>query len=104
LNRRHHQSHGPDRSGRQRLRRASRPERHHHHALPLTDEGYPAATPDAPRPSPVVSVSDDSRAIYPWLPGRVIAGSVWRGPQHERVRIDERGEAAPYRCGPTATR
>jgi hypothetical protein len=57
----------------------------------------PAATPDAPRPSPVVFVSDESRARYPWLPGRVIAGSVWRGPGQERVKVDENGVAAPWR-------
>ncbi|HET9598779.1 MAG TPA: hypothetical protein VFP65_24605 [Anaeromyxobacteraceae bacterium] len=53
--------------------------------------------PDAPRPSPVVAVADESRARYPWLPGRVIAGSVWRGPQHERVRVDDAGRAVPWR-------
>ncbi len=62
--------------------------------MPLTDAGVPAATPDAPKPSPVVFVSDESRARYPWLPARVIAGSVWRGPNHERVRVDEDGKAA----------
>jgi hypothetical protein len=60
----------------------------------MTDEGVPAALPDAPKPSPVVSVSDESRARYPWLPLRVIAGSVRRGPNHERVQVDERGNAA----------
>jgi len=53
------------------------------------------ATPDAPRPSPVVSVSAEARARYPWLPARVIAGSVWRGPANVRVRVDESGEAVP---------
>jgi len=68
--------------------------------MPFTDEGFPASTPDAPRPSPAVFVSDECRARYPWLPARVIAGSVWRGPQHERVQVDESGNAAPWRCGP----
>lgn len=63
--------------------------------IQLTPEGVPAAAPDAPPPSPVVSVAAESRARYPWLPGRVIAGSIWRGPQHERVRVDERGVATP---------
>ncbi len=66
--------------------------------MPLTEEGFPAATPEMPRPSPVVSVSDQSRARYPWLPARVIAGSVWRGPDRIRVRIDEVGTALPWRC------
>ncbi len=62
--------------------------------MPLTEEGFPAATPDAPKPSPVVFVSDESRARYPWLPARVIAGSIWRGPANERVRVDDNGIAA----------
>ena len=65
---------------------------------PLTEEGVPAAVPDAPLVSPVVFVSDASRARFPWLPGRVIAGSVWRGPGHDRVRVDEQGEAQLWRC------
>jgi hypothetical protein len=55
--------------------------------------------PDAPKPSPVVFVSDESRARHPWLPGRVVAGSVWRGPGHERVQVDESGNATPWRYG-----
>lgn len=55
----------------------------------------PAAVPNAPKPSAIVLVSDESRARYPWLPARVIAGSVWRGPANERVRVDDRGAAAP---------
>jgi hypothetical protein len=55
----------------------------------------PAAVPDAPRPSPVVSVTTESLARYPWLPARVIAGSLWRGPGHLRVRVDETGTAVP---------
>ncbi len=65
------------------------------HSMALTAEGFPAATAEAPKPSPAVLVSDESRARYPWLPARVIAGSLWRGPQHERVRVDETGSAAP---------
>lgn len=65
--------------------------------IPLTEEGVPAATPDAPPVSPVVSVSAESRRRYPWIPARVIAGSVWRGPGHIRVRVDERGDAAPWK-------
>ncbi len=68
-----------------------------HPRLTLNEEGVPLATPDAPRPSPVVLVSEESRRRYPWLPGRVIAGSVWRGPGFERVRVDETGDAKPWR-------
>lgn len=57
----------------------------------------PAATPDAPPVSPVVFVSDESLKRYPWLPARVIAGSVWRGPGHVRVQIDDRGDAQPWK-------
>lgn len=65
--------------------------------IPLTDSGVPASTPEAPGPSPAVSVSAESRLRFPWLPSRVISGSVWRGPQHERVKVDENGEAHPWR-------
>jgi hypothetical protein len=61
----------------------------------LTADGVPAAGPDAPPVSAVVFVADASLKAYPWLPPRVIAGSVWRGPQHERVRVDEQGVATP---------
>jgi len=50
-----------------------------------------------------VFVSDESRARYPWLPARVIAGSVWRGPQHERVKVDGSGRAEPWRSRAAAT-
>jgi hypothetical protein len=83
----HHGSRGRHRHGPDTARR--------HRPIPLTPEGFPAAVPDAPRPSPVVFVSDESRARHPWLPARVIAGSVWRGPGHLRVRVDERGAATP---------
>jgi hypothetical protein len=72
----------------------------HHRTIRMTEEGFPAAAEDAPRPSPPVEVSAESRERYPWLPPRVIAGSVWRGPGHERVRVDESGAAAPWRSGP----
>jgi len=99
-------SHHPSRRG----RRASKRRGPHaayergHASLPLTDEGFPAATPDAPRPSPPVFVSDESRAVYPWLPRRVIAGSVWRGPHYQRVRVDESGNAERWRSGPGTAR
>lgn len=103
MNREHHDHRPLDRDGHGRHRRGER--RHKLHAkrsLLLTEEGFPAATPDAPRPSPVVFVSDQSRERYPWLPGRVIAGSVWRGPDLVRVRVDENGTATPWRCVPGA--
>ena len=70
----------------------------------LTPAGVPAAAPDAPPTSSVVLVSDESRAKYPWLPGRVIAGSVWSGPAHVRVQIDERGNAQQLGVHPIRTR
>jgi hypothetical protein len=102
LNRPHHDNRN-DRSGKRRHRHAGGGERRQHRVIPLTDEGFPAATPDAPRPSPVVHVSDDTLARHPWLPRRVIAGSVWRGPRHERLRVIEDGSAVPWR-GPAAVR
>ncbi len=72
--------------------------------VPLTPEGVPAATPDAPPTSSVVSVAEESRARYPWLPGRVIAGSVWRGPGHLRVQIDDHGSAVQLGARPVLTR
>jgi hypothetical protein len=95
---RKHRDNRFDRSSRRRLRHGAPGERRHHASIPLTEEGFPAAEPDAPRPSPTVFVSDVARAEYPWLPGRVIAGSVWRGPRHERIQVDESGNAAPWRC------
>ena len=88
-----------DRRAHRRTQRGPAGDRRHHR-IPLTDEGVPAATPDAPRPSPVVAVTAESRARYPWLPGRVSAGSVWHGPGNERVRVDEAGAAQPWRRGP----
>ena len=72
--------------------------------ITLTPEGFPAAVPDEPPPSSAVFVSDESLARYPWLPPRVIAGSVWRGPGHLRVQIDETGTAVPWRTGPGSAR
>jgi hypothetical protein len=69
----------------------------HVRSIPLTEGGVPAATPGSPAPSPVVVVSGESRSRFPWLPSRVIAGSIWRGPQQERVKVDENGEARPWR-------
>lgn len=86
---------GPRRNG-GRNRRSRRPleELRHNPPVVLNADGVPAAVPDAPKPSPIVLVSEESRARYPWLPARVIAGSVWRGPANERVRVDENGIAA----------
>ena len=74
-----------------RRRRQGAP--HTHERVSLTPDGVPAAVADAPPVSPVVNVSEQSRKRYPWLPGRVIAWSVWRGPEHVRVQIDEDGNA-----------
>jgi hypothetical protein len=106
LNAPHHDNRGGDRRTRSRARRRPAPgERRHHAVVPLTPDGVPAATPDSPKTSPVVFVSDASLATYPWLPGRVIAGSVWRGPVGGvRVRVDETGNATPWRCGPPPLR
>jgi hypothetical protein len=81
--------------GRRRQRKNQSAPSHHRiqPVIPLNEEGVPAAVADAPRPSPVVTVSAESRALYPWLPARVIAGSSWRGPKHERVKVDEQGNA-----------
>ncbi len=102
MNRPHHKRalSGP----RNRSRRRAGGERHHHEPVPLNSEGVPAAVPDGPRPSGVVFVCDESLARYPWLPTRVIVGSVWRGPGHERVRVDESGAAQPWRCAPASAR
>jgi hypothetical protein len=80
---------------RQRKHQSSAAPHRQQPTIPLNEEGVPAAVPDAPRPSPVVFVSAESLARYPWLPPRVIAGSLWRGPKHERVKVDEQGNAAP---------
>jgi hypothetical protein len=89
------QNGGPRRgAGGSRRPRPQQVERRHNPPVPLNAQGIPAAVPDAPRPSRIVFVSDESRARYPWLPARVIAGSIWRGPANERVRVDEDGIAA----------
>jgi len=95
LNHPHRDFEPADRRARSRHRRSPDGDRRRH--IPLTPEGVPAASPDAPPPSPVVAVSSESRTRYPWLPARVIAGSVWRGPAQERVRVDDAGRAAPWR-------
>lgn len=97
----HHQ---PRHSRRGKRRGPNASHERSHGPLPLTEDGVPAAVPDAPRPSPAVFVSEESRAAYPWLPRRVIAGSVWRGPHYERVRVDESGNAVRWRCGPGTAR
>jgi len=102
LNRPPNENRGADRRGRRRQRRGPNGERRE--TIHLTSEGVPSATPDAPKPSAVVSVTDESRTRYPWLPGRVIAGSVWRGPKHERIQVDETGNAGPWRSGPVVPR
>ena len=95
----HQELNPPRRNDKRRHRRGPRAPGHqrHAHAIPLTDEGVPAAIPDAPRPSPVVFVTNESHARFPWLPRRVIAGSVWRGPNAERVQVDESGRAELWR-------
>jgi hypothetical protein len=86
---------GPKRGAASRHRpRAQQVERRHNPPVPLNADGIPAAMPGAPKPSRIVFVSEESRARYPWLPARVIAGSIWRGPANERVRVDENGIAA----------
>jgi hypothetical protein len=94
LEKRHRQ--GPRSARRGKGRQGPKAAPHHvHPVITLNEDGVPAALPDAPRPSPVVFVSAESLARYPWLPPRVIAGSIWRGPANERVRVDERGAAVP---------
>lgn len=88
--------HGPKPGrGSKHRQRAPQGDRRHNPPVPLNADGVPAAVAGAPKPSVIVSVSDESRARYPWLPARVIAGSVWRGPANERVRVDESGAAVP---------
>jgi len=96
LNRQNRQNRGADRHAGRRQRGPSGERREPIH---LTSEGVPSATPDAPKPSPVVFVSHESRTRHAWLPERAIAGSVWRGPSQERVQIDESGNALPWRTG-----
>jgi hypothetical protein len=84
-----------DRAAR-RQRRGSRGFGPQPQSIPITEEGFPAAVRDVPPPSPAVFTSAAARAAYPWLPGRVIAGSIWRGPAHVKVRVDASGEATPW--------
>jgi len=93
LHKQHYDTQPFARSSKQRNRRGTSPAPQRHHSVALTDDGFPAATPEAPPLSPVVFVSDESRARFPWLPRRVIAGSIWRGPGQERVRVDANGRA-----------
>jgi hypothetical protein len=86
---------GTGNTGRHR-RPAGERSREHVHAIPLTEAGVPAATPNAPPPSTTVFTTAESRARFPWLPPRVIAGSVWRGPAQERVKVDADGNASPW--------
>ena len=65
--------------------------------MPVTPSGVPAAIPGTEPPSAVVFTTAESRALYPWVPVRVIAGSVWRGPDQQRVRVDAEGVARPWR-------
>jgi len=81
--------------GRRRFTPAE-PSRDHVHGGPLTESGMPAATPNAPPTSATVFTTDESRARFPWLPQRVITGSIWRGPAHERVKVDANGNATPW--------
>ncbi|MBK9517928.1 MAG: hypothetical protein IPO09_11330 [Anaeromyxobacter sp.] len=64
--------------------------------IPVTEAGVPAAVPDAPVASPAVFTTEATRALYPWVPARVIAGSVWRGPGHLKVKVDANGEATVW--------
>jgi hypothetical protein len=73
-------------------------------AVASRDPSVNALMPNEPRVSPVVFVSDQARAAYPWLPARVIARSVWNGPGHVRVRVDASGHAAPWPYVPETLR
>jgi hypothetical protein len=83
------------RNSKHRNRRGATPAQQRPPAVALTGDGFPAATLGSLPLSPVVFVSEESRSRYPWLPARVIAGSVWRGPGHLRVRVNENGHAVP---------
>ncbi len=89
------------RKGKRRQRRDARAPERHLTGISMTREDTQAAAPGAPTPlSPVVLVAAESRERFPWLPARVIAGSVWRGPAHERVRVDLGGHAEPVTVAP----
>jgi hypothetical protein len=102
--RRHHGTPWGGRDGGRGLSRTQRGGGTYREVVTLTVEGFPAATPGSPPPSPVVLVLEESRARHPWLPRRVIAGSVWHGPRNERVRVDEHGVARAWRRGPAQVR
>lgn len=85
------------RNRRSQRRRPGAGHHHSHHSVVLNEEGVPAARPEDPRPSPVVFVTAESLERYPWLPPRVIVGSHWRGPGHEKVWIDADGNAIQRR-------
>ncbi len=90
-----------DRKGRQRQRRDGHAFERRLSGISMMREDMPAAASGAPTPlSPVVQVVAESRERFPWLPARVIAGSVWRGPSHERVRVDLGGRAEPVTTAP----
>jgi hypothetical protein len=91
----HHEGRA-DRRGSRRFRRAPAEGARRGPAISLTPEGLPAMTPHAPPPSPVVVVSEEGRGRYPWLPARVIAGSVWSGPRQVRVQVDRSGNVAAW--------
>jgi hypothetical protein len=96
LSRASHQTQ-PARRARRRHRRAGRAQgRERAQPIPLTESGTPAAQPGAAPPSGIVTTTAQSRARFPWLPAHVIAGSVWRGPGHEKVKVDAKGEAKPW--------
>ena len=86
---------------RQRQRRVAQAPEFRGPGISMTREDMPAAVSGAPTSlSPVVRVMAESRERFPWLPARVIAGSVWRGPSHERVRVDLGGRAEPVTVAP----
>src|SRR5512142_153219 len=88
-------------TGMRRQRRDARTAERHHTSGSIDREGARGAASGAPAPlSPVVQVVAESRVRFPWLPARVIAGSVWRGPSHERVRVDLGGRAEPVTTPP----
>ena len=97
MNRSHRdEQQGGRRSTGRHRRTSGGPARERVHPVPLAPAGVPAAVPGAPPPSATVFVSDESCARYPWLPARVIVGSVWRSPTHQKVKVDATGTAKPW--------
>ena len=89
------------RKGKKRQRLDVRAPERHLTGISLTREDMAAAVSGAPTPlSPVVRVVAENRERFPWLPACVIAGSVWRGPSYERVRVDLGGRAEPVTNAP----